>query len=196
MIAYLEGTIIEKNDKFLVIKASSVGYKIYTTVDTLSKCELGQDSSLWIYTAVRENSIDLYGFVSTEEMSFFELLLDVSGIGPKSALSIIALASVDTLKRAIATGDTGYLNKVSGIGKKTAEKIILELRDKLHAHKGEGGRSVALRSESDIVEALKSLGYSQSEAREALKEVPSDIEGTNARIKEALKILGGHTKDM
>jgi len=125
-----------------------------------------------------------------EEMSFFDLLLDVSGIGPKSALSIITVASVETLKKAIATGDTSYLNKVSGIGKKTAEKIVIELRDKLHAHKGEGEVSGLLREESDIIEALKALGYSQNEARDTLKQIPHTIDGTNARIKEALRILG------
>ena len=191
MIAHIDGEILHKSDKFLVVDTGGVGYKVWTTLDTTSALAIGDKCSLWTYTAVRENSIDLYGFTSMEEMSFFELLLDVSGIGPKSALSIIAVASVDTLKRAIATGDTSYLNKVSGIGKKTAEKIVIELRDKLHAHKGEDGVPSSLRGESDIVEALKSLGYSQSEARDALKQIPASIEGTNARIKEALRVLGG-----
>ncbi|MEK7585695.1 MAG: Holliday junction branch migration protein RuvA [Patescibacteria group bacterium] len=191
MIAHIEGTILHKNEKFVVVDTGGVGYKVFTTIDTSNSVNVGEKATFWIYTAVRENSIDLYGFANMEEMSFYELLLDVSGIGPKSALSIISLASIDTLKKAIATGDTGYLNKVSGIGKKTAEKIIIELRDKLHSHKGEGEVSGSLRGESDIVEALKSLGYSQSEARDVLKQIPSSIEGTNARIKEALKILGG-----
>ena len=124
-------------------------------------------------------------------MSFFELLLDVSGIGPRSALSILAIAPIDTLKRAIATGDTGYLNKVSGIGKKTAEKIIIELRDKLQDYKNDDDTPSSLRDESDILEALKSLGYTQNEARDALKQVPATTIGTNARIKEALQMLGG-----
>lgn len=191
MIAYLEGNIIDSNEKYLVVNVGGVGYKVFAATDTLSRYHTGDTASLSIYTAVRENSIDLYGFANGDEMSFFELLLDVSGIGPKSALSIIAMASIDTLKRAIATGDTGYLNKVSGIGKKTAEKIVIELRDKLHAHSKTEGTASALRGESDVIEALKSLGYSQNEARDAMKEVPSTIEGTNARIKEALKILGG-----
>ena len=191
MIAHLNGTIIHTTDKFVIIDVAGVGYKVFTTADALKSVSLGETASLFIYTAVRENSIDLYGFIDVNEMSFFELLLDVSGIGPKSALGILGVASIDTLKKAIATGDMSYLNKVSGIGKKTAEKIIVELRDKLHAHKGEDGASSALRGESDIVEALKSLGYSQNEARDALKNVPAEVEGTNARIKEALKILGG-----
>lgn len=188
MIARLEGIIIYKNDKSLIIDVSGVGYKLHVTNDAIENAILGEHTSFWVYTAVRENAIDLYGFKDTNEMSFFELLLDVSGIGPKSALSILGIASIDTLKKAIATGDMSYLNKVSGIGKKTAEKIIVELRDKLSDYKNTDGASV-LKDESDILEALKSLGYSQNQARDALKEVPANIIGTNARIKEALKIL-------
>ena len=190
MIARIEGIIVHIADKYIIVDVSGVGYKLSVTSDSIASSILGEHSSFWVHTAVRENSIDLYGFKSINEMSFFELLLDVSGIGPRSALSILAIAPIDTLKRAIATGDTGYLNKVSGIGKKTAEKIIIELRDKLQDYKNEGDTPGLLRDESDIIEALKSLGYSQNEARDALKQVPSDIVGTNARIKEALRVLG------
>lgn len=190
MIAWISGKIIHKNEKFLIIDTNKVGYKVFTTIENIDSSKIGEEREFWTYTAVRENAIDIYGFKDLEEMSFFELLLDVSGIGPKSALSIISVASVDTLKKAIATGDTGYLNKVSGIGRKTAEKIVLELKDKLYANIRENG-GAGLEGESDIVEALKTLGYSQNQARDALKQVGNDIEGTNARIKEALKILGG-----
>lgn len=190
MIAKLEGIIVHIAEKFFIIDVSGVGYKLHATVETLSSSLLGDHASFWVYTAVRENSIDLYGFKNINELSFFELLLDVSGIGPRSALSILAIAPIDTLKRAIATGDTGYLNKVSGIGKKTAEKIIIELRDKLQDYKNDNDTPQTLRDESDILEALKSLGYSQNEARDALKQVPPTTLGTNARIKEALQILG------
>ncbi len=190
MIARLEGIIVHTAEKFIIIDVSGVGYKLYVTTETLSATKLGDHTSFWVYTAVRENSIDLYGFKNTNEMSFFELLLDVSGIGPRSALSILVIAPIDTLKRAIAIGDTGYLNKVSGIGKKTAEKIIVELRDKLQDYKSDDNTPGLLRDESDIIEALKSLGYSQNEARDALKKVPATTVGTNARIKEALQVLG------
>jgi len=190
MIARIEGIIVHITDKFIIVDVSGVGYKLHITTEAISNCALGEHSSFWIHTAVRENSIDLYGFKNTNEMSFFELLLDVSGIGPRSALSILAVAPIDTIKRAIATGDTSYLNKVSGIGKKTAEKIIIELRDKLEDYKNDGDTPGLLRDESDILEALKSLGYSQNEARDALKQVSSTTIGTNARIKEALQILG------
>jgi len=190
MIARIEGIIVHIGEKFIVVDVSGVGYKLSITPENLTSSILGEHVSFWVHMAVRENSIDLYGFKKINEMSFFELLLDVSGIGPRSALSILGIAPIDTLKRAIATGDTGYLNKVSGIGKKTAEKIIIELRDKLKDFKNEGDTPSLLRDESDILEALKSLGYSQNEARDALKQVPATTTGTNARIKEALRLLG------
>jgi len=192
MIAYLKGEIIHSTDKFIILNTGNVGYKVSVTPETILLCEEGLQIALFIYTAVRENSIDLFGFINKEELSFFELLLDVSGIGPRSALSIIGLAPIETVKSAIATGDVAYLNKVSGIGKKTAEKIIIELRDKLQNYKNIDGASSTLREEGDILEALKSLGYSQNEARDALKQIPSSMEGTNARIKKALQILSGH----
>ena len=188
MIAHIKGNIIHIADKFVIIEANGIGYKVFLPADTILRCKEEEEKSFWTYLAVRENSLDLYGFETKEENSFFELLLDVSGIGPKSALSILNVAPVETLKRAIATGDTSYLNKVSGIGKKTAEKIIIELRDKLQSYKNEDGVK-SLRDEGDIIEALKALGYSQSEAREALKKVGVEKEGTNAKIKEALRIL-------
>lgn len=190
MIARIEGIIVHIADKFIIVDVSGVGYKLSITSENLSNAIQGEHAIFWVYTSVRENSIDLYGFKNTNEMSFFELLLDVSGIGPRGALSILGIAPIDTIKRAIATGDTSYLNKVSGIGKKTAEKIIIELRDKLKDYKNDTDTPGLLRDESDIIEALKSLGYSQNEARDALKQVPSTTIGTNARIKEALQILG------
>lgn len=190
MIAYLKGEIIHITDKFIILNTGNVGYRVLVTPETILLCEENKEIALFIHTAVRENSIDLFGFINIEELSFFELLLEVSGIGPRSALSIIGLAPIETVKSAIATGDVSYLNKVSGIGKKTAEKIIIDLRDKLQNYKNVDGTSSTLREEGDILEALKTLGYSQNEARDALKQVPSSLEGTNARIKEALKLLG------
>lgn len=191
MIGKITGTVLLITDKYALLDAGGVGYKAAATADTLASLSLGEVGSLWTYLAVREDALDLYGFATLEEHDFFIMLISVSGIGPKGALGILAVASTDTLKRAIGTGDTAYLTKVSGIGKKTAEKIVLELRDKLHAHAETKESHGTLRAESDVVLALQSLGYSQNEARDALKEVPANIEGTNAKIKEALKILGG-----
>jgi Holliday junction DNA helicase RuvA len=192
MISHISGTVLTRTDKYLVIDVAGVGYKVYVTPDTLGRTELNASLSLWTFLAVRETALDLYGFLETDDLSFFEMLLDVSGIGPKGALAIVAVGSVANLKSAIASGDTSYLTKVSGIGKKTAEKIIIELRDKLAEHKDAHG--AATRSEGDALEALRSLGYSQQEARDALKEVSPEVTDTSARVKEALKILGGNKK--
>ena len=190
MIARLTGTIIDIGEKFVVIDVAGVGYKVFCANDTLQTLTEGAQASLHTYLAVREDALDLYGFASMQEKNFFELLISVSGIGPKGALGILSATSIDTLAHAIGTGDTSYLTKVSGIGRKTAEKIVIELRDKMHAHTNNTETPTSLRSESDIIEALKALGYSQNESRDALKEIPQSVVGTNARIKEALKILG------
>lgn len=191
MIGSIKGKIILKTDKFLIVETTGVGYKINVSPDSLSKIKkIGEEIFLWIHTRVREDIIDLYGFLDYKELEFFEMLLNVSGIGPRSALAILGIANIDTLKRAISTGDTAYLTKISGIGKKTAEKIIIELRDKIaEKMKAEGGGG-SLQGELDVLEALKSLGYSQNEAREALKKISADMD-TNTKIRAALKILGG-----
>ena len=144
--------------------------------------------SLWTHLHVRENALELYGFLEYAELEFFEMLIQISGIGPKSALGVLSVAAIDTLKKAISSGETSYLTKVSGIGRKTAEKIILELREKL-GDLSEAGKTM-LKGEQDVLGALESLGYSVNEAREALRHIPENIEGTNNRIKEALKNLG------
>lgn len=190
MISHIAGTILELSEKYAIVDVGGIGYKIYCTPDTLAGLPFGERGSLYTYLSVREDALDLYGFPTSEERVFFELLISVSGIGPKSALGILSVTTVETLKKAIGTGDTSYLTKVSGIGRKTAEKVVLELRDKLRANVDMKETPGELRAESDVIEALKSLGYSQSEAREAVKEIPSDVIGANARIKQALKILG------
>ena len=190
MIARITGTVIDKGEKFAVVDVSGVGYKLYCSNDTLASIELDSLASLYTHLIVREDALDLYGFTSANDQGFFEMLISVSGIGPKSALGILNVASIDSLQQAIGTGDTSYLTKVSGIGRKTAEKIVLELRDKMRANVTMKESSGSLRAESDAVEALKALGYSQNEARDTLKEVPASITGTPARIREALKILG------
>ena len=187
MIGSIRGKIILKKEKFLIIETGGVGYKINISSDTLSKTKkLEEGVFLFIHTHVREDALDLYGFLNYQELEFFEMLIGVSGIGPKGALAILGIATIETLKRAIGTGDTSYLTKISGIGKKTAEKIVIELRDKM----GEAEKGSSMQGELDVLEALKTLGYSQNEAREALKKVSPDS-NTNAKIREALKILGG-----
>ncbi len=187
MIGSINGKIVLKTEKFLIIETGGVGYKVNVSPDLISKTKnTNQQIMLWIHTHVREDAINLYGFGELKELEFFEMLINISGIGPKGALAILSIAPIETLRKAIGSGDTGYLTKVSGIGKKTAEKIVIELRDKMGEDKG----GVSLKEELDALEALKALGYSQVEAREALKKVSPEM-NTNAKIKEALKILGG-----
>lgn len=187
MIIQLEGIIKFKTDKFVVLDVSGVGYRVFVSFETLREISGKKDKILlWTHMAVRENSMDLYGFLNYGELGFFESLIQVSGIGPKSAISVLSVASLDTLKRAISTGETSYLTNVSGIGQKLAEKIIVELRDKIGALEGEHN-SEAFKKEEEALEALRSLGYSLRESREALRAIPEDIEGTGNRIKEALK---------
>ena len=192
MIGSIKVKIKFKTDKFLIVETSGVGYKINVSSDVLSKISRNESLGInffWIHTHVREDALDLYGFLERSELEFFEMLISISGIGPRSALTILGIASIETLRKAIATSDTSYLTKISGIGKKTAERIVIELRDKMGTELGEK----SLQGELDALEALKSLGYSQNEAREALKKVSPDG-NTNTKIREALKILGGHTK--
>lgn len=196
MIGSIRGKIVLKTEKFLLVETNGVGYKINVSPDTLSRLPpkvplggLGENNIfLFIHTHVREDALDLYGFLDRQELEFFEMLINVSGIGPKGALAILGVASIETLERAIGTGDTSYLTKISGIGKKTAEKIVIELKDKLLEKMKDQKGGVSLQGELDVLEALKSLGYSQNEAREALKKCTPNT-STNAKIREALKIL-------
>lgn len=190
MIGKLTGKITLRGDKFIIIDANGVGYKIFVIPETLKKARGKEEFSIWTHLHVRETALELYGFMEYAELELFELLISVSGIGPKSSLGILGMAPIDTLKQAISAGETAYLTKVSGIGKKTAEKIIIELREKLGgADFMEGGNGM-LKEEQDVLQALQSLGYSLREAREALQQIPKETEGTNNRIKEALKNLG------
>jgi holliday junction DNA helicase RuvA len=185
MIGSIRGKVTFRSEKYILVEAEGVGYKVNVSPDTLSK--VADEVFLLVHTHVKEDAIDLYGFQGQEELVFFEMLLGVSGIGPRSALAILGIASIDVLRRAISTGDVAYLTKISGIGKKTAEKIVIELRDKM----GKDLSGTSLQGELDALEALKSLGYSQGEAREALKKISQDLD-TNSKIKEALKVLGGN----
>ncbi len=190
MIAYLEGTVLLKSEKFVVINVGGVGYKIFGGVSMLTGVsERGGAAKLWTHQHVREDSLDLYGFLHYAELELFEILLGVSGIGPKSALGVMNIAPADTLKKAIASGDTSYLTRVSGIGKKMAEKIVLELKEKL-AGRGTIVEAPELKDEADVLDALVGLGYTQREAREALSYVPDDNRSVEKKIQEALKKLG------
>lgn len=188
MIGHLEGVVHAVRPGFLILSAGGVGYRVAATRETLAKLRTQGRAALWTHLAVREDVLDLYGFEEEGDLRFFELLLTVSGIGPKSALAILDIAEVGTLRSAIAAGNDSYLTKVSGVGKKTAAKIVLELRDKVGA--GDAEAMEALGRDEDALEAMRSLGYSLHESRDALRKVPASIEKSSDRLREALKILG------
>lgn len=187
MISALSGTVRHKDLHTLVIDVNGVGYKVSVSTDTALEATPGSPIFLWTHLAVRETSLDLYGFPDKESLEIFELLITISGIGPKTALGIMNVASPEMLRQAVGTGDTSYLTRVSGIGKKNAEKIVLELKDKMKV--SESDRTLDTKGEGDALEALVSLGYSERDAREALKQVPKETKGASERVKGALKVL-------
>lgn len=188
MLGFIEGTVKAVRSPHLIIVVGGVGYKVAVLKEALLRTTIGSPVGLWLHTAVREDALDLFGFTDEEELRFFELLLTVSGIGPKSALAVLDIASVETLRSAIAAGNAGYLTNVSGVGKKTAEKIVLELKDKMKG--GEFTSASALKGDEEALEAMRSLGYSAAEARDALRKVPPELVTGSERLREALKMLG------
>lgn len=188
MISKLKGVVEHIDTKFIILQVGGVGYKIFLTSEQLETLKESANISLWTYLAVREDSLTLYGFEEKDGLDFFEMLISISGIGPKTALGVMSATTISTLKKAVSTEDISHLVKVSGIGKKIAEKIILELKDKLKREDSE----ISLKDEIDTLEALRSLGYSQNQAREAFRQVDKNITNTSERIKQALKILGSN----
>jgi holliday junction DNA helicase RuvA len=188
MIGTLSGNVAHKDLHMLIVDVGGVGYKVSTTTETALDALTGNPIRLWTYLAVRENALDLFGFKDKETLDAFELLITISGIGPKTALGILNVASVEMLRQAVGENDTSYLTRVGGIGKKNAEKIVLELQGKLTPLDA----GINFKTEGDALEALVSLGYGERDAREALKKVPKDTTDTSDRVKQALKILANN----
>lgn len=189
MIKQLTGQIVYQENNYVVLVVGGIGYKIFTTSENLAKLNKHpspQPLTLWTHLSVRETSLDLYGFENKSDLDFFEMLITISGIGPKTALGILNVATVETLISAIASNDTSYLTKVSGIGQKNAGKIILELKNKVG---GSEENNLNMKTDIDAIEGLKSLGYSNKEAVEALKKIDKTITDVGAKIKEAMKHL-------
>ena len=187
MFGHITGKIFDLKGTKAIVDTHGIGFVIHSTPSYLTKLKTDQEASFWTHTAVRETSIDLYGFETEEELRVFELLITVSGVGPKSGLAILTVAGVKSIEEAVVTGDTSSLTKISGIGKKTAEKIVLELNGKLvSTRKGESRTS----EDVDVFEALKSLGYRERDIQETIKKLPKDLAGTNEKIKYILKNLG------
>lgn len=187
MLGYIKGTVLHKIGLQLLVVAQDIGYRISIPARDASEVVVGSESELYLYQYVRENSIELYGFLTMSELSFFEKLISVSSVGPKTALGILNVSSVDKIKDAIAHGDTAMLRAVSGVGTKTAERIIVELKGTIAmSAEGDAGPN---SDDADIIDALVHLGYSTAVARQALDRVPHDIAAVQDRMKAALKSL-------
>lgn len=190
MIAFLRGKIINKSTNYVVLETNDIGYQVFVGENFLNELKLNTEIEVYTHHRVKEDSSDLYGFKCLEDLELFELLLTVSGVGPKSALGVLSIASANDVKESIIQGDAGLLTKVAGIGKKTAERLVLELKNKVMRSGGETSTVNSLNFGGDEIDALMSLGYSLSEAREALNAVDSTITDSSQRLKEALKKAG------
>jgi holliday junction DNA helicase RuvA len=189
MIGKLTGTLAAKNPPEVLVDCGGVGYEVLVPMSTFYNLPaLGDKVALLTHLIVREDAHLLYGFATQDERAGFKQLVKISGVGPRTALSILSGMSVADIAQAVAKQDAARLTKIPGIGKKTAERLLLELKGKLGDALATGGVSVANDSQSDILQALVALGYSDRDAGLALKALPADV-GVSEGIKLALKAL-------
>lgn len=185
MISYLKGTVVHTSLTYIVVNVGGVGYKVFVVPELLGKA-VGQSVELFTYHKSSDDGQALYGFPAAAALDFFELLIAVSGVGPKIALAILSSAEIVVLREAIARQDIAFFSQMAGIGKKTAERIILELKDKIG--RLPGGDGVLANNSSDVFGALTGLGYAAHEARRALAEIDRSL-STEEQLKQALKLL-------
>lgn len=194
MYSYIKGTVEEIYIDSIVVENNGIGYKINVSSNTIMNLQVGEATKIYTKLIVREDDMSLCGFVSREELKMFELLTSVSKIGPKVALSILSFASPAQLGAYILSEDIGKLSKAPGVGKKTAERIVLELRDKVDKNNIEFeptllSQKPTLISQDESVDALVALGYTLSESKEAVQKCKKDGMNTEAIIKKALTYI-------
>ncbi len=189
MIGRIAGTLLEKNPPHILVDCNGVGYEIDVPMSTLYNLpDAGLKVTLFTQQVVREDAHLLFGFITAAERNAFRQLLKISGVGPKVALSVLSGLSVDDLAAAVANEDAARLTKVPGIGKKTAERLVLELRDKLPKTLATVARADAPAAGGDVVSALLALGYNEREAQAAVKQLSAELQLPDA-IRQALKHL-------
>ncbi len=186
MIRHIRGVLLSVEPGAVLVEAGGLGYEVKVATSAAITAQEGEEVKLFTYHVVREDTEELYGFTTVREREMFELLIGLPGIGPKSAIGILSQADVRLIEEAAERGDASYLSKLSGIGKKSAEKIVAGLKDKVSAR----GEISDMAADNDVIDALLALGYSQDEARRALRDMSATTTGTKERLKEALKILG------
>lgn len=194
MLSFLAGIVKFKNNKSIVLETQGVGFEIFVPLPLWETARTGDRYELFCHLHIREDLLELYGFISLEEKNFFELLLSVSGVGPKSALQVLNIAKVVELQKAILRGDPTLLRQVSGIGQKTAERIVVELKNKMDSFTLSSETVNLASGSTGVFEALQSLGYSLIEIRTALTKVPPELSDENEIIKQTLKQLGKKSK--
>ena len=190
MISHIRGKIEEKFDGHVIVDVTGVGYEITVTVPDYESVKLGEERKFFTYHAVRENAEELYGFSSLAAKKLFELLISVQGIGPKAGISILSLAEAEEVRNAIANADTAFISRASGVGKKSAERVVVDLRDKVGAPSRYGATEVKFATKSDepdeALDALIALGFSLKEATVALEKVDTSL-SVEERVRLALK---------
>src|SRR3990167_10191271 len=190
MISFLEGKIEHRGDKYVILNVGGIAYKVTVStklLNILTKSTPVVKLHIHSQLNMREGTFDMYGFQTKEDLELFNLVTSVNGIGPKSAIGILSAVEPKHLKAAIINNDADYLKKVSGLGPKTAQRLILELKNKVdHLDVGDIG-GVDLGQEGQAMEALLALGYSQSQAKDALQEVKGET--LEKRVREALRLL-------
>ncbi len=191
MIASLHGKILARTDDSLILNVGGVGYRVRVPPDTMANLgAIGSDAQLFTHLHVREDELSLYGFASEDELQVFETLLTVSGIGPKVALGALSNASPDMIRYAIAQGNADALTAIPGIGKKTAQRLVLELKGKIDLT-ALGESTELTPADEDVMNALIGLGYSAAEASRAARSVPQNVKAVEERVRIALQYLGG-----
>ncbi len=189
MLHYLSGRVSEKKENHFILEAGNFGLKIFTSLNTFKKMpSVDEDIKIFTHLHIKEDAWDIYGFLNKAELDFFEKIISVNGVGPKTALNILNIDTVERLMAAINEGRVDLLTKASGIGRKTAERVVVELRGKFAQIDSEGIAGI-MESDSDIVDVLENLGYTKMQARQAISKVDSKIKNIEDRIRAALKIL-------
>lgn len=189
MISFLKGTISTVGkDSIVLLTSGGVGYEIYLSKMVAIKYSAGQEVSFSTYLKVSENAMDLYGFENAEQKEFFELLLSVSGVGPKSAMNILNLGSMEDIKGAIAREDVKYLTAVQGMGQKTAERLVVELKSKVEAIEAVVGK-VQNQNMTDVIDGLSAMGYGKEEIKLAIQNLETEGKNTEEILKMVLKRL-------
>jgi holliday junction DNA helicase RuvA len=191
MIAQLRGKVIEKELDTVIIEAGGIGYEVAVTAADYGSLTVGEEAKLYTLDYIREDTHALYGFSNGPSKRFFQQLLGINGVGPKVALGVLSAASLPQLQQAIAGGDADVFKGVSGVGKKTAERIMVELRGKVEVVGDTSGFGAAAHGTTDpAYQALLGLGYTANQAAEAVAQIPADVTDEQARVKAALKQLG------